>query len=282
MLRDSVAVKRYALFLFFGFSYLFTWLLLLPLLRIDNPLENTGLFLLYVFAGFGPSLAALLVTWLESGTAGVKTLLQRVIHRPQRVRWYCIAIILPLLVQLLSVGILLFTTELLFPLVTWSRWMLVGPYFVFNLFIFGALGEELGWRGFALARLQERYSALVASIIIGILWAIWFLPHMLIGSGGFGEIGLVWLAIQLIAISAIFAWIYNTTKSLMLVILAHASALTVSPIIHPILEASGYAASYGQIISTVYTNIAVIIILVCGAKTLVYKPGPKRQRPDAK
>ncbi len=92
----------------------------------------------------------------------------------------------------------------------------------------GPLNEEPGWRGFALPRLQNRYSPLVASIILGALWGLWHLPLHLMGVYYGGALGAV-IRIQEIPRAILFTWLYNRTRgSLLVMILFHAAINTTS------------------------------------------------------
>jgi hypothetical protein len=78
--------------------------------------------------------------------------------------------------------------------------------------------EELGWRGYALDRLQLEWSALSASVILGVVWALWHLPLFFIegsyqhDSVGFATTGFWLFMAGIVALSAVFTWIYNNTE----------------------------------------------------------------------
>ncbi len=93
--------------------------------------------------------------------------------------------------------------------------------FAVTLFIAGAL-EELGWRGFLQPRLQQRFSALQASLAIGIIWGLWHVPMILTGTGSFT---VFWEYMLNITVqSVILGWLYNNTEgALPVVMLTHAS-----------------------------------------------------------
>jgi membrane protease YdiL (CAAX protease family) len=81
----------------------------------------------------------------------------------------------------------------------------------------GPMQEELGWRGFALPRLQEHYSPLVANLIFGVIVAAWHLPLVFIGKLP------AFLLIATVAATILFGWIFNNTKgSVLLPLVAHA------------------------------------------------------------
>ncbi len=105
---------------------------------------------------------------------------------------------------------------------TISSWVILSYYFFRNL-LSGPLGEELGWRGFALLELQKKYSALVASIIIGFWWGLWHLPIWL--TTGFMGMDLLqysgFFMIAIIATSIIMAGFYNINQNLIIPIIIH-------------------------------------------------------------
>lgn len=101
----------------------------------------------------------------------------------------------------------------------------------FWAFLFGgALNEEAGWRGFALPRLQNRFSPMIASVIIGAFWGLWHVPLHVIDVGMYG--GNPWgavIRIMDIPRAILFTWLYNRTKgNLLVVMLFHAAINTTS------------------------------------------------------
>src|SRR5215211_4092979 len=96
---------------------------------------------------------------------------------------------------------------------------------VFFIFPGSALGEEIGWRGYALPRLQYRRSALSASLILGVIWAFYHLPLFFTGQAFRSPSLLVPFVVSGLALSVILTWVYNSTGgSLLLVVLLHATA----------------------------------------------------------
>ncbi len=88
-----------------------------------------------------------------------------------------------------------------------------------------ALGEELGWRGFALPKLQTRCSALLASITLGLFWGLWHIPIWIAQNhAGTSTLSVLWMVLSTVPTAILFTWVYNNTHgSLLPVWLLHAS-----------------------------------------------------------
>jgi len=96
--------------------------------------------------------------------------------------------------------------------------------FLFSIFPGSALGEELGWRGFALPRLQARRSALTASLIVGAAWGTYHLPLFVLGSPTRPFALFLPFALSCVIMSVFYTWMYNGTRgSLLIVVLLHAA-----------------------------------------------------------
>jgi membrane protease YdiL (CAAX protease family) len=222
--------------------------------------------------GFAPALAALLIAAFFPGTDGVRSLLRQIPTWRVGVAWYGVALIGPMILAL-SANVLHIVMGGPPP----EHWLALPSLIAFgnnNLFFMifampiGALGEELGWRGFAQPHLQSRYGALTASIIVGVVWSTWHLWYV-ITPGGFSNVAPIdALAtyIRLISTSVLYTWMYNSTKaSLFLIAIAHAghniavtliqSPWRVSHVNHLMLAGS-YLAS------------AIVVVLMTDPRTL--------------
>ena len=139
--------------------------------------------------------------------------------------------------------------------------------FAFHIFPGSALGEELGWRGFALPRMQARNSALKASLIIGILWGCWHLPLWLTGTEShpislFGP-----FVVAVIASSVIYTWLYNNTGgSLLIIVLYHAASnLPITVLISPM----GSQGTQPFLIYVAFIVVAAVaVVIATGAEHL--------------
>ena len=136
--------------------------------------------------------------------------------------------------------------------------------FAITLFLAGAL-EELAWRGFLQPRLQRRFSALHASVAIGILWALWHIPMILAGAGDFAVFHEY--VLNVVALSVVLGWLYNNTGgALPVVMVAHASHNM--PMFGTVT--GDMPAVFGILSGDVvfYLLCASIIALYAGARTL--------------
>lgn len=170
-----------------------------------------------------PTLAALLVAGIYPGAGGIRSITRQVKIWRVPFIWYAIALIMPIVLLLLAEAF-----SAVWRGAAPSHWVTLpvfsgpgGLYFV----MFGSLiAEEPGWRGFAQPRLQMRYGALTASILIGLLWSTWHLWYV-ITPGGFANVtgtDAVATYLRLTATAVVYAWMYNNTNgSLLVAMLAH-------------------------------------------------------------
>ena len=226
-------LSRHPLVSYFVIAYAGSWLVVLPYLRsasgagllpFDWPVPFAVSATLAPFAG--PFLAALVVTGATEGKPGIRRLLRRIVQWRVGPLWYLFALVgIPAITVLGAIvvpGVLASFSPPALSL------MLTYPIsFVVALVIGGPLGEEPGWRGFALPRLQRLYGPLAGSLVLGPLWAFWHLPYFWMPEWGTPKdsaLDMVWYVLAAIALTIIYTWVFNKTKgSLLIVILAHAS-----------------------------------------------------------
>lgn len=217
-----------------------------------------------IVATFTPVIAASILVYREEGLSGVKDLLKRTFdyRRITKKAWYIPIILLMPAIYVLTYGIMRLL-ELPVPAV-WSPPLLTPLLFV--AFFFAAAGEELGYTGYATDPMQARYTALTASLIIGLIHAIWHVPSA--ASIGY-TLGLyIWGVIVLgVSFRVLTVWIYNNTgKSVFAAILFHAVTNTgrsIFPGSRSAFELYDGAIGYGLI-----AIVTVIVVYLWGATTL--------------
>jgi membrane protease YdiL (CAAX protease family) len=220
-------LSRYPLVVFFLLTFVLTWVVWVPR-AVGVPVGVLGQLWTWM-----PALAAVLAAALTGGRAAVRRLLAAVVRWRVGWQWYALVILAPAVFAAVAAAayVLLggsWTTG--FPAAATGLGSLA-LYLVALTFTDG-LGEEPGWRGFALPRLLERYSAVIASVIVGVLWGLWHLPLVFTeGLGLFGQP--VWLLLaDIVAKSILFTWVFLRTRgSVLIAILLHATTnlFVVSP-----------------------------------------------------
>ncbi len=124
----------------------------------------------------GPLVAGIIMTAIVSGGSGRRGFFWRLIRCRVGVKWYALAFAVPVLLCLVAVAITLcFVSRSRVSPLTIDKMRELPERFVFILLFIG-LGEEPGWRGFALPQLQTKHSPIIASLILAPIWAIWHLP----------------------------------------------------------------------------------------------------------
>jgi membrane protease YdiL (CAAX protease family) len=206
------------------------------------------------------------MTATTEGREGVRRLLARYVLWRVGIRWYLFALIGVPVIMLLgtiaysgrmpNLGALGGPSYLLFYL----------GGFVLTLILGGPLLEEGGWRGFALPRMERLYGPLLASVILGVLWALWHLPEFLVpswaaSSGGGGIVGIIMFTITTITFSIVITWVFNNTRaSLLLAILVHTSIDAFSGTLGAIFPARAVASALPLLIG--FGVVAVVLIVL--------------------
>ena len=174
MSRLSNLVKQHPLITFFVLSYALSWW---PSILYALDLSPQPV------AGFGPFLAALVVLVLTRGKSGIGGLLRRMVRWRVGLRWYAVALLLPVAITLAATSLNVLLGAQAPSAADLGGWTDLFPTFAILLLVPGLGGawEEPGWRGFALLRLQTGRWALLASLILGVLIVGWHLTLVLAG-----------------------------------------------------------------------------------------------------
>ena len=195
----------------------FLFFILLAVLISWFPWYSTG----SGFVVFGPSIAGVITIALTTGKEGMRDLTQRALRWRVGLRWWAAALFASgiILFAAIAINTLLLGGDM--PTFAFLRqeWHLIPVVFLMTL-LGGPLGEEFGWRGFALPTLQNRWGAAAASIIIGTVWALWHLPLFFQADSIHAQIGLPLLPVYLvgeIVLATIMTWVYNNTGGSVLV-----------------------------------------------------------------
>jgi membrane protease YdiL (CAAX protease family) len=265
-------LARHPLVFFFLIAYAGSWLLEVPI-----ALSETGIGLLpftiprpllalaIAAATFvGPTLSAFIMTGITQGRIGIRRLLRRYVLWRVAFRWYLFVLLVIPAIELLGAIVVPGALASFQPL-TLSLVLAYPVAFVSTFILGGPLGEEPGWRGFALPRLQPLHGPLLGSVILGILWALWHLPLFWSGIWTPPTIpNIVMFIVMITALTIIMTWVFNNAKgSLLITMLMHASFNTfanriVAPLFPaPILSEYGLLPVLVGFVATALVLIAV-------------------------
>jgi uncharacterized protein len=269
------------LFMFMAFG--FTWFFWVPDALIAQNIWQASEGLKRFLAGpfnpgaWGPLLAALAVTFMYQGSAGVKELLKRGLMTRLGKWWWVILLLFPVLIG----GSLLLAIAFGDPVPEFPA--LVQPValpiaLVYIFFLGGPLQEEFGWRGYAFENLRGRYNALVASIIAGLMWGLWHLPLFFVPRAEFYYNRPVWgLLLTTILVGIILAWFYtNTRGSVFAVMLGH-TMFNWSNYVFPALGSD----LAGTILFGLYFVVVMFIVWRYGIRTFTREESARSGAPGS-
>jgi len=213
-------IKRYPTAAFFILTFILTEPMSVLANYILDTTQSVLLALPFAILGVGPLLSALIVSRVIGGKAGLLALLRKFTIWRVGLRWYIVALFLQ---PVLNLAAIYLNVLLGAPAPSASAFgslsALLGTFVVKLINPFsGPMLEELGWRGFAQPRLQQRYSPLTANLILAVLVTLWHLP--LIHRGEYS-----WIAIPAtMGVTIIYGWVYNATGgSVLLTLMMHAT-----------------------------------------------------------
>lgn len=188
--------------------------------------------LIFILGGFGPLIAAIIVVGFESGRAGITELRGQTFRFSIGLNWYLKAILIAIAIP----GVI-FLLTVLTPLANFSVTgiNILAPFMIPILLweIIISFGEEPGWRGFLLPRLQKRFGGERYIWLLGLIWALWHFPyvvyHTLLPMDNIPVLemlmstvfALAGYTMSLIGQTYIYVWFYNNTKSVFIAVLFH-------------------------------------------------------------
>ena len=252
---------------FFVLTFLIAWSIWLPL-GIFAPVQ----ILLTLVGAWAPTISAILLIGLSEGWGGVRQYLQRVLHWRVGIYWYLVVLfgIAGIAYLAIGIGTLLGipVPEISLPdgLPQDALFGVLPIIFLINIFLGGPLAEDIGWRGYILPKLHEQINTLRASVLIGIIWAIWHLPFFIFPEwhGAVGNVPFLWFTLLTTSWSVLFAWVYVNTESILMPVLFHAAINTALGTLGVLGQSNGDLRPL--ILNTVLTWAAVgIVVAVFGS-----------------
>lgn len=266
-------IKQHRVLAYFILTLAISWSIELPLVASAQGWIATPVpFAIHYLASFGPLLAALIMTWITGGADGLKELWGRVTKWRVGPTGATFAFLSPVVLFVLA--------ALVVWLLSGGEWpnlqRLTEINYLPNLGL-GALilwlatfgfGEEIGWRGYALPRLQKGRSALSATLLLGVMWVVWHLPAFFY-LDTYVNLGLVvfpMFALGVLAGAIVLTWLYNTTEgSVLMVAVWHG--------VFDFISASKASDGYIAALMTAAIMIWAVVIVI------VYKPANLSRHP---
>jgi len=250
-------------------TYVITWSFWLAAIALEVRFDSAAGLVLLLVGLTGPGIAGIGFVYFvydERGRTDFWNRLKQV--RRIGARWFLVILLVPVAVTIVAAIV-----DTLFggPGAAFGEGVQefgVNPLAILPALFFATLPpilEELGWRGYALDRLQLNWSAFSASLILGVVWAVWHLPLFFVEGSfqaenvGFGTVGFWLFMIGVVALSVTFTWAYNhTSRSIIAIILFHGWVNFVSETIE-----------VGDIFYySLWVLFAILLTAIWGAKTL--------------
>lgn len=259
--------------MYFALALGLSWIFTIPLALAGVNLQSSPVTMIsYALAGLGPAAAAILLTYMTQGDEGRKAYWRRILDvRRIPLGWYAVIFLTVPALTLLAAGVDRLLGGPGMRLEAAARFLdqplSLLPFTLFIL-LFGPLPEEMGWRGYALERLQARWSALNASLILGAVWAIWHLPLFFIPGTyqhglGFGTPPSWWsFAFNIVIQTIIFTWIFNNTRHSTL------SAILFHFMTNYIGELFQLSARAEWVLSALWVLVVLVVLRIWGSQTL--------------
>jgi membrane protease YdiL (CAAX protease family) len=255
---------------FFVLAFAITWAVWVPR-AAGVPTGAVGQLWTWV-----PAAAALIAAALTGGRSAVGELGERLLRWRVGWRWYAVVIVGPAVFSLAVAALYALLggswADAVPPALSGQTPLVLLPLFLVGLFLTDGLGEELAWRGFALPRLLVDHSALVASLILGVLWAAWHLPLVWTEVAPLYQQPLWLLFLDVTAKSVLFTWVFlHTRGSVFLAALLHAT--TNLFLVSPVVAEGGSVALLFLAVAAKWALVGLVITVAGPA--LVKSPRPE-------
>jgi len=241
-------LDRAPLFGFFALTFAWSWACwaLSPVVRPQLPWLAT---LLMFVGSFGPSLAAIVVVASTRPGGGLHAWLSSCLHWRIGWGWWAFALLIPLAVMLLAAGLHIALGGYIATAPASGHLLMTVVNLPLVLLLGGPLGEELGWRGYALPVLQDRLGWRTASLALGLVWGVWHLPLFFIDGTAQARIPLDLFLLSVLAMSVVFAWLVNRTAGSVVAALLFHTAINFWPAVVPVLPTETSYRAYALVVA---------------------------------
>jgi uncharacterized protein len=258
--EDLVSLmRRYPLITFFVLAYALSWW---PWILYALDLSPQPI------VGFGPFLAAIVVLAISRGKTGVVGLLRRMVRWRVGLRWYAVALLLPVAISLAAAVFNVLLGAQAPSSVELGGWTGLFSTFFLLLLVPGIGGawEEPGWRGYALPRLQVGRSALFASLILWVGLVVWHLPLFIVGEIHWSDV------VFILGFVIVFNWVFNNANgSVLIIMLMHAMNNTIGGSFFSPMFSGVDSVRQAWLYAALWCAVAIVVVVVYGPQHLSRK-----------
>jgi len=264
--NQEAIIRRYPVVTYFALTFLISWTGALavaaPHLIRDEPLPKMTGILMFPVMLLGPSFAGVVLTRIVDGKSGLRVLFSQIFQAWVPLRWYTVLLLPPVLVLTVLLILERFVSQVYAP----------NRFFMGILFgIPAGFLEEIGWMGYAFPKMRSQSNGLVASILLGVLWALWHLPVINYLGTAISH-GIFWLpfflafSLAMTAMRVLIAWIYTNTKSVLLAQLMHVSSTGSLVLFSAARVTAGQEAMWYALYGTVLWVVVGIVVKTFGGR----------------
>jgi uncharacterized protein len=273
----NVLAFRHQILAFVALTFAISWAIWWGMASMSLSIATSGGAVLNVIALSGPSITALILSAVLGGGA-LRRLLDGFSISRASARSVVVALLLPPAMILVAIAISIMAFGAPKPVITIALVGVLAREFVRVLFLGGPLGEELGWRGFVLPRLQARRTAFGASLLLGVIWGLWHIPlYFVPGTGQFETVSggtspafaigafVVWT----IGLSILFTWLFNETRGSLIVVILFHTSINLGAFVPAAVGSTGGASFLYAIVTWI---VALVVVSRYGRASLARGP----------
>ena len=261
---------------FVALTFATSWVIWLGMIVGSVGIDSPPGLVLNVIATAGPSITALILA-VAVGRGEVQRLLEGFSPGRVSLRWALVALVVPVAMIGIAIVASVGAFGAAVPVITIGVLGVLVTEFVRILFLGGPLEEELGWRGFALPRLQEKRSAFSSSVILGAIWGVWHIPLYFVSGTGqqataasTGAVfGITAFVVWTIGLSILFTWLFNQTRGSLIVAMLFHAAVNLGAFIPAAVGSTGAASFLYALVTWV---VALIVAARFGRENLATRP----------
>lgn len=273
----NTLLDRHQILAFVALTFAISWAIWWGMASMSLGIATSEGYVMNIVALSGPSITAIVLSVVLGG-GSLRRLLDGLSVARASARWVIVALVLPLAMIVVAIAISVLAFGAPTPVITIGLLGVLAREFVRILFLGGPLGEELGWRGFALPRLQARHTAYRASLLLGLIWGLWHIPlYFVPGTGQFETVSggtdpafaigafVVWT----IGLSILFTWLFNESRGSLIVVILFHTSINLGAFVPAAVGSTGAASFMYAIVTWI---VALIIVSRLGKTSLASIP----------